>query len=53
MSGLEPATASLARGSRFEDRYEILGELGAPIRVWPSTPRLTEARNSGSTFSGT
>src|SRR5262249_12165185 len=26
--GLEPATASLATGSRFEDRYEILGELG-------------------------
>src|SRR5215475_6351771 len=27
--GLEPATASLVTGSRFEDRYEILGELGA------------------------
>src|SRR5262245_45350867 len=27
--GLEPATASLATGSRFEDRYEILGELGS------------------------
>src|SRR5215475_10133079 len=27
--GLEPATASLATGSRFEERYEILGELGS------------------------
>src|SRR5215475_1174937 len=27
--GLERATASLATGSRFEERYEILGELGA------------------------
>jgi hypothetical protein len=26
---LEPATGSLATGSRFEDRYEILGELGS------------------------
>jgi class 3 adenylate cyclase len=26
---LEPATASLATGSRFEDRYEIQGELGS------------------------
>src|SRR5262245_28299873 len=27
--GLEPATATVATGSRFEERYEILGELGA------------------------
>ncbi len=26
---LEPAKASLATGFRFEDRYEILGELGS------------------------
>ena len=26
---MEPATARLVTGSRFEDRYEILGELGA------------------------
>jgi serine/threonine protein kinase len=28
-SGLEPATATLPIGSRFEDRYEILAELGS------------------------
>jgi len=27
--GLQPATATLAVGSRFEDRYELLGELGS------------------------
>src|SRR5262245_16757739 len=27
--GLEPATATVATGSRFEERYEILGELGS------------------------
>src|SRR5262245_33270398 len=27
--GLEPATATLATGSRLEDRYEIPGELGS------------------------
>jgi serine/threonine protein kinase len=26
---LEPTTATLPNGSRFEDRYEILGELGS------------------------